>query len=499
MLSKFGLIRNIFIVLSIIFLSSCKEDTIQPELYGSISGIVMDQDASSAIGGASITTAPPTSAILTGNDGKFSIQDIPVGNYTITAQKSGYKKASVSVNVRENAAAQATIFLEVDNGTNAAPNPPSDPQPSNQAANQTVNVTLGWSASDPDAGDALSYTVFLYKSGSFNREIIAEDISDTTVDVQDLEYSTTYYWQVVVKDSNGLSVNGEAWSFTTMPFPDNPIVYSKRINDNYEIFSNDTSASTIVKLTDMVSREWWPRFNSRRSKIAFTSDENIGANIYTMNPDGSDIFRVTNIPVSGYNNYGIGFCWSFDDGKFFYANNDKLYSIYINGSGRTEIATAPAGRNFREVEQSPQGEKLVVLTIGSEVYNSEIYLMNSDGGNMTLFVGNESGITERPSFSIDGNRIMFTHDVSGYQSLDGRQLDSHIFIYAVNGGDSIDVSVNKPAGTNDTNPRFSPDGAKIIFNNAPNDGSKTPEIWIMDNEGTNRRMIIDDALMPDWR
>ncbi len=499
MLSKFGLFRNIFIILSLIFLSSCKEDTIQPELYGSISGIVMDQDASSALEGASITTSPPTSAILTGSDGKFSIQDIPVGNYTITAQKNGYKKSSVSVSVRENAVTQATIFLEVDNGTNTAPNPPSDPVPSNEAADQPINVTLSWTASDPDASDSLTYTVFLYKSGAINKETIAEGIGDTSVVAQNLEYGTTYYWQVVVKDSSGLTSNGETWSFTTMPFPDNPVVYAKKIDNNYEIFSNDTSAGSMARLTEMVSREWWPRFNSRRSKIAFTSDENVGANIYTMDPDGSNIFRVTNLPVSGYHNYGIGFCWSFDDGKFFYANNDKLYSINVNGSGRTTIATAPAGRNFREVEQSPQGDKLVVLTIGSEVYNAEIYLMNSDGSNMTLFVGNEAGITERPSFSIDGNRVMFTHDVSGYQSLDGRQLDSHIFIYPVNSGDSIDVSVNKPAGTNDTNPRFSPDGAKIIFNNAPNDGSKAPEIWIMDTDGTDRRMIIDEGFMPDWQ
>ena len=405
----------------------------------------------------------------------------------------------MSVNVRENAAAQATIFLEVDNGVNTAPNPPSDPLPSDGAVSEPINPSLSWSASDPDEGDTLSYTVYLYKSGSANKEIIAENISDTTVDVQDLEYSTTYYWQVVVKDSSGLSANGETWSFTTMSFPDNPVVYAKKIDNNYEIFSNDTSAGAPVRLTTIVSREWWPRFNSRRSKIAFTSDENIGANIYTMDPDGSNIFRVTSIPVSGYNNYGIGFCWSYDDGKFFYSNNDKLYSILANGSGRTEIADAPSGRNFREVEQSPQGDKLVVLAIGSEVYNSEIYLMNSDGSNMTLFVGNEPGITERPSFSIDGNSVMFTHDVSGYQSLDGRQLDSHIFIYPVGSGDSIDVSFNKPAGTNDTNPRFSPDGAKIIFNNAPNDGSKAPEIWMMDADGTDRRMIIQDGLMPDWR
>ncbi len=499
MLSKFRLFRNILVILTVVLLSSCKEDTVQPELYGSISGIVMDQSTSAVIEGAGITTSPPTSAILTASNGKFTIDNIPVGNYTITAQKNGYKKASVSISVRENTATQATIFLEVDNGTNAAPNTPSNPVPSNAAADQPVNLTLMWSASDPDAGDSLSYSVYLYKSGSSSQDIIASGIADTTVDVEDLEYNTTYFWQVVVKDSGGLSANSETWSFTTMPFPDNPLVYSKKTNDNYEIFSNDTAATAEIRLTDLVSREWWPRFNSRRNKIAYTSDANVGANIYTMNTDGSGVLQVTNIPVTGYHNYGIGFCWSFDDGKFFYSNNDKLYSINVNGSGRTTIATAPAGRNFREVEQSSQGNKLVVLTIGSEVYNSEIYLMNSDGSNMTLFVDNQPGITERPSFSVDGTKVMFTHDISGYQNQDGRQLDSHIFIYSVNGSDSVDVSLNKPAGTNDTNPRFSPDGAKIIFNNAPNDGSKTPGIWIMDTDGTDRRMIIEDGIMPDWK
>ncbi len=499
MLSKFRLFRNILVILTVVLLSSCKEDTVQPELYGSISGIVMDQSTSAVIEGAGITTSPPTSAILTASNGKFTIDNIPVGNYTITAQKNGYKKASVSISVRENTATQATIFLEVDNGTNTAPNTPSNPVPSNSATDQPVNLTLMWSASDPDAGDSLSYSVYLYKSGSSSQDIIASGIADTTVDVQDLEYNTTYFWQVVVKDSGGLSANSETWSFTTMPFPDNPLVYSKKTNANYEIFSNDTAATAEIRLTDLVSREWWPRFNSRRNKIAYTSDANVGANIYTMNADGSGIFQVTNIPVAGYHNYGIGFCWSFDDGKFFYSNNDKLYSINANGSGRTTIATAPAGRNFREVEQSSQGNKLVVLTIGSEVYNSEIYLMNSDGSNVTLFVDNQPGITERPSFSLDGTKVMFTHDISGYQNQDGRQLDSHIFIYSVNGSDSVDISLNKPAGTNDTNPRFSPDGAKIIFNNAPNDGSKTPGIWIMDTDGTDRRMIIEDGIMPDWK
>ncbi len=500
MSSKVKLFRNAFVILTIILFPSCKEDTVQPELYGSISGTVLDDSTSSAIAGANITTSPPTNALIAGSNGKFSIDNIPVGNYTITAQKNGYKKGSVSVSVRENTTTDAVIFLKADNGTNAPPNSPAEPSPSNASVNQPVNLTLSWKASDPDAEDSvLSFTVYLFKSGSFTRETIASGIKDTTVEVSDLEYNTTYYWQVAAEDSAGSTSNSETWSFTTMAFPDNPLVYSIKIDDNYEIFSNDTSNAVPIRLTDLVSREWWARYNSRRSKIAFTSDENIGANIYTMNPDGTDIFRVTNIPVAGYNNYGVGFCWSFDDGKFFYSNNDKLYSISVNGSGRTAIATAPAGRNFREVEQSPQGNKLVVLTMGSNVYNSEIYLMNSDGGNMSLFIDDQPGITERPSFSLDGNSVMFTHDISGYENQDARQLNSHIFIYSINGADSADVSINKPAGTNDTNPRFSPDGSKIIFNNAPNDGSTPPAIWIMDADGTDRRMIVPEGLMPDWK
>ncbi|HEY6906576.1 MAG TPA: carboxypeptidase regulatory-like domain-containing protein [Ignavibacteriaceae bacterium] len=499
MSSKLRYSGKILFVLSLLLLSSCKEDTIEPELYGSISGIVMDQANSTAIEGASITTSPPTSSILAGQDGKFIIDNIPVGNYTITAEKSGYLKGSVSVSVRDNASTEAVIFLAKDDGTNKAPNPPVNPKPMNAAADQQVNLTLAWNASDPDVGDSLTFTVYLYKSGSPAGNIAASGISDTTIEVNDLEYNTTYFWQVIVKDSAGLTSNGETWSFTTMPFPDNPLVYARKIGSNYEIFSGDTASINEVQLTNLVTREWWPRFNSRRSKIAFTSDESVGADIYTMDTDGSNIFRVTTLPVAGYNNYGIGFCWSYDDGKFFYSNNDKLYSVYSNGSGRIEIATAPAGRNFREVEQSPTGDKLVVLTIGSKIYDSEIYLMNPDGSDMTLLVDNLPGITESPSFSIDGSKIMFTHDVSGYQSMDGRQLDSRIFIYSLNGSDSTDVSLFKPAGTNDTYPRFSPDGAKIVFNNAPNDGSKAPEIWIMDIDGNNRRLITENGIMPDWK
>ena len=68
----------------------------------------------------------------------------------------------------------------------------------------------------------------------------------------------------------------------------------------------------------------------------------------------------------------------------------------------------------------------------------------------------------------------------------------------INGSNTTDASVNKPAGTNDLQPRFSPDGANIIFINTSNVLGSTAYIWVMTVNGTDRWKIISNAMMPDW-
>ena len=69
----------------------------------------------------------------------------------------------------------------------------------------------------------------------------------------------------------------------------------------------------------------------------------------------------------------------------------------------------------------------------------------------------------------------------------------------IDGSDTTDVSVNKSGGTNDLHPRYFPDGAKIIFENVQNDGSRSKDIWIMDVDGNSRQKIISNGEMPDWK
>ncbi len=217
-----------------------------------------------------------------------------------------------------------------------------------------------------------------------------------------------------------------------------------------------------------------------------------------MNADGSDLFQVTQVPIAGNHNSGIGFSWSPDGSSLLYSHYDKLYKIGSDGSNLTQIATAPATRHFRETNWSATGDKIVVLTIGNSFYNSEIYTMNSDGSEMAMIVDNKPGAMTSPSFSLDGKFVMYTQDASGYQDATSRQLDARIYLYDLDSLNSTDLSTHKPNGTNDLNPQFSSDGSKIIFENV-NNNSGSSSIWTMDINGDNRTKIVATGKMPDWK
>lgn len=492
------MLRSFTILLSVaaVFIfTHCKEDTIEPVLIGSISGQVFDQENSLPVQNASITTSPPSSAILTDVNGKFLIENCTVGNYTITVVKNGYEKGIVTISVAEERQTKAVIFLQKETGV--LPQKPKNPIPNSAAVDQPVSLVLSWSSDK--INKTTKFDVYLHKSNAPQTEPLIKDYTDTTITVENLDFKTTYYWQVVSRDSAGNEVFSEVWNFTTIDFPDNPIYYSSNINNNLEIVSSDSLGNTKIQLTNSPNKEWWIRINKWRNKLAFVSDINSDNHIFLSDINGKNAVRITTLPVTGYHNNGIGFCWSSNGEYLLYSHYDKLFRIRYDGTELAQIAAAPAGRHFRECAWSVSGNQIAVITIGSNVFDSEIYLMNSDGSGMKLLIDNLPGCLGGLDFSIDGRKILFTHDVSGNESPDGRQLDSHIKLFGIEDSTIEDISASKNAGTNDLFPQFSPDGAKIIFANVPNDYSQLPSIWIMDFDGDFRKKLFDNGTMPDWK
>lgn len=491
--------------LCLLFCISC-EDTIDPVFEGAVSGTVVNRSGEPLVN-VSITTEPATEAILTDSSGNFTINRVPQGEYTITARKEEYKTETLRVRVRSNETSRADFIMGTGSGSGGSA-APHNPNPSDTSDEQGTDITLAWSA--PSDDEELLYDVILYDAEGLG-QTVATGISDTSITVEQLAYNTTYFWQVNSYISPDNQQKGPVWSFKTIELPQNLIFFSRNVNGNFNIYSqrlNDESEP--LPIIREGGHEMYPMLSPNRSRLAYSSNQDGEWHIYRADNQGNNRQRVTSLPIAGYHNNGRGFAWSPDGGRFLYSHYDRLYKIDENGSNLELVATAPEGRHWREVDWTAQnGGKIVALAIGTNVFDSEIYIMDADGSNMTLLVENEPGQLGSPKFSVDGRRIVFTKDVSGFESELGenRQLDSRIFLMELATGTISDLSgsrsgnndYQKPNGSNDLMPSFSPNGAVVVFVNVSNDGLTPPDIYTFNIDGTGRQLVVENGTTPSWR
>lgn len=116
-----------------------------------------------------------------------------------------------------------------------------------------------------------------------------------------------------------------------------------------------------------------------------------------------------------------------------------------------------------------QGTMSKILFISERAGNSDIYIMDADGGNQ-INLNNNPSLDESPCWSPDGKKIMFVSDRDG---------NREIYIMDADGSNLINLS-NNPAS--DERPSWLPDGKKILFE-SNRDGKRG--IYIMDADGTN--------------
>ncbi len=232
--------------------------------------------------------------------------------------------------------------------------------------------------------------------------------------------------------------------------------------------------------------------------LAFTSDQNGNADIYTMYPDGSGLTNLTNNPARDINP-----CWS-PDGKRIAFESDRdgsmhIYSMNADGSdvirltdGKGNYVIGTAG-TLNYTPWSPDGTKLIFLDRAGGA--GKLYVTDANGENKTLL--SEPGGVYYSSWSPDGQRVAF---IAGNPDADKR-----LYIVNADGSNPIDLGQSLPENENidayNGGYHWSQDGQSIFFSTyqliAEGQGlSIVYEFSLLDNQLTER--VRSGEPIIDW-
>ena len=208
--------KIIYIVfcLFLISITACDEVKLDIVNYGSVSGTVLDGDTYLPLQGVLITTTPASISILTDAQGKFSIPKITEGEVAVNVKKKDYLSNTISVAVLgdEEASLDFLIFKDENNIGNITI---YDPVPGNGALDQLTGFSLKWNVNGKKTSTVLTYSIYIFESGSTVQKLVGEGISDMEVTVSGLKNSTTYYWYVVANYDGNKVAFSPTWSFKT--------------------------------------------------------------------------------------------------------------------------------------------------------------------------------------------------------------------------------------------------------------------------------------------
>ncbi|WP_461442618.1 carboxypeptidase-like regulatory domain-containing protein [Maribacter sp.] len=502
--------QQTFFYLMILFLiSACSEEPIDESTFGTLTGKVVAKGDNTPLPNVKISSTPVSTTVFTDAEGNFEIGEVQSGEYSIQAELSDFKTAFEAANILEGKTVNIVFELDSLEVNNLVPLTPMLLFPEDGATNIGTQAEFAWSSSQNDDDD-INYTLEL-RNGATNEIETFGDLKDTTLLVDNLAIGKNYFWQVTASDGVNTSVKSPLAGFSTDGGTSNRFLYVRDIAGNNIIFSggepvgNDDEElnQNELQLTPSNTNSYRPKKDNTVNKIAFLRSVGAETHIFTINTDGTGLTQVTEaVPVAGFRQEEVEFTWYDNGAKLYYPSFNKLYSINADGSGLEVVYSTAMGVLISEVAVNPANDLVALKTNNLDGYNARIVVVDVDSDSEVEVVSNgQNGGMGGLDYSADGNRLLFTRDVSGVENAEYRQLDSRVFEYNLTDNSTSEIDTIKESGTNDLDPKYAPDDGAIIFVNTSNDGISEKRIYrTVDNNSNNIRKepLFTDAFMPDW-
>jgi Tol biopolymer transport system component len=205
-----------------------------------------------------------------------------------------------------------------------------------------------------------------------------------------------------------------------------------------------------------------PVWSADGQRLAFVTNRDGNAEIYTTGPSGTPLTRITNNAAED----GTP-TWSPDGTKIaFESNRDtgvtgrtQLYVMNADGTGVVNLSTSP--QDDGSPAWSPDGSK-IAFARGPQDGNHDIWVTSSAGG-AGVPLTNSPVDEDHPDWSPDGSRIVFQRGNSGSPAA--------VVVMGADGGGQAPLPLPGDA----TNPVWSPDGTRIAYAVEPELFSAAPD------------------------